>query len=365
MYTRIGSIYMVDFNLTRRMSNARYLQDLKKKEGERIGTLRAGNSGVMSSSGQIAGECARITHLRSLGIDSKDGPISFSTSILFDRGYNNEDIITEDLAVTLEPGEVILREKQVGTSWTTTNGVKVTGSPDFVVSLSANQYTPGAMLITKDVQGTELAANLHFYAVPQYGIEAKSIASFWTSRDLLIDRQPKLPHIAQAAHYMWQMGIPWKLIYRQYALQIVPDWFKTRLPQPGEKFSEFIEYSDKPLKGSNSKLDIKNVKPFEIVYDLEFDESKGGRVRYREENTEVWTPTIISKSDVERYYEFTSTLGTTENLGPRPETVDLSGSPKNYSNCGYCDLESTCNSTEKAGYTAWLAEIKRKRGIST
>lgn len=350
------------FNLTRRLVQARALQHLKKQEGERIGTLRAGNSGIMSAQGQVAGECHRITHLRSLGIDTRGGAPDFATSIMFDRGYNNEEIILEDLQVTLNPGEVILREKQIETSWTTSNGTKVTGSPDFVIALAANQYTEGAKLITRGVLGEVLPQDRHIYAVPQYGIEAKSVASFWTSRDLLVDRQPKLPHMIQAAHYMWQMGIPWRLLYRQYALQLVPDWFKPKLPQPGERYSEFLEYNlDKPLRGGRQDaVDIKQVRPFELVYELQFEDTRDGRLKYREEGTDdEWKFTVIKRDDIRKYYEYVSTMGDIKQLGSRPIDIDLIGDKLAYSKCSYCPLQEVCDKSESKGYETWLSEVKK------
>lgn len=399
---------MAEINLTKLMRQARLVTRAEYVEGEkeRIGTLRAGNSGIASSTGQIAGKCARVTHLRSLGVELEEP--TFSNMIMFERGYNNEDLIYQDLAKVLNPssldgsygaGEdllkatggldpkslVILREEEIPISWTTKNGTLVTGRPDMVIcQREVRPGTESSLESDCKLNGEEdgLFCSTHgelcglipdiVTTTPILGIEIKSVASFWTSRDLILEGEPNLEHFAQAAHYMWQLGkqtpsgvIPYRLIYRQYALHLIPEWMKSKVPQPGQPKSEFFDYFDKPLKINGreipGKVEPKCVKPYEIVYELEFrDDSKGnGRLHFRLEGTTEWESTVIVREDIERYYNITAEIGTSKQLPARPITVNHKGEEKNYSKCDYCVLQKTCDRLESRGYDSWLEGVKQ------
>lgn len=322
---------MSNINITERLRLARQKERDNHMAGEsaKLGTLRAGATGIMASNGDIAGACQRKAHLRSLGIDF-DVPTE-DKIIMFELGYANEDVIFADLEATKQEGEVILREEEIPISWQTRNGTLVTGRPDIVICTSA----PGSMVNT-----------------PILGMELKSVHSMWTIRDLLFEKGPKLENIAQAAHYMWKLDIPYKLIYKSYSNlgQSVSDWAARLFPKPGEPGSEYIEYND---KGG-----MKQIRQFEIVFDLRID--KSGRVQCKREQDTTWTNTIVSTQDIEAYYEFVSKIAETGNLGPRPLTVDSQGNKKNWRLCDskYCVLSATCDSHEKS-YTNWLAEVRK------
>src|SRR5262245_49182448 len=120
-------------NLTERTKQARVLDRLEyeKKEEAKRGNLRAGNTGIMSPEGQIAGGCHRVSHLRQLGIEI-DSPDAGSL-LMFELGYANEDRIYSDLQKTLQSGELIRREDEIPINWTTSNGTAVSGRPDLVI----------------------------------------------------------------------------------------------------------------------------------------------------------------------------------------------------------------------------------------
>ncbi len=315
----------------RQMHRAEYVE----KDKAKLGILRAGNSGIMSAAGNVAGSCHRVAHLRQLGIELD--PPSPSSLIMFQVGTANEDIVFEDLKHTLAEGEVILREEEIPISWLTSNGTKVTGRPD--------------MVICRKEQEIDEKRGAQERLVPVLGLELKSVASVWTTREVLVEGKPKLAHLCQAGHYMWKLGVPFRLIYKQYSLQAMPDFAKKMMPRLGKPGSEHLDYNDKG--------EAKNIKPFEIIYELEYI---GGVLNHRREGTSQWTQTIVTHEDIERYYEFISRMTEDKTLGPVPVTVGAGGEEKKYSNCGYCPLNNLCNpgrGKPVPSYDQWLAEVRK------
>lgn len=327
----------MSINITERLRKARQLERDQHvaNESSKLGVLRAGATGIKASNGDIAGACHRKAHLRSLGIDF-DVPTE-DKIIMFELGYANEDVIYADLVATALPGEVILREEEIPIEWQTRNGTRVTGRPDMVICKQEYDLV-GTMSHTKNL--------------PILGMELKSVHSMWTIRDLLFEKGPKLENIAQAAHYMWKLDIPYKLIYKSYSNlgQSVSDWAAKLFPKQGEPGSEYIEY--------NEKGGMKQIRQFEIVFDLQID--KSGRVQCKREQDTVWMNTIVTTQDIEAYYEFVSQIEATGNLGPRPLTVDSQGNKKNWRMCDkkYCILSDTCDQYERS-YTSWLEQVKK------
>ena len=87
--------------------------------------------------------------------------------------------------------------------------------------------------------------------------------------------------------------------------------------------------------------------------------SLDGRVQFREELNGKWTDTIITRVDIERFFEKASLVGKSEDLGPRPAMQDLLEKKANYSDCSYCPLKDTCDKYEKQGYTKWIQEVNK------
>lgn len=348
----------MSINITERLRKARQLEREKHLEGEsaKMGTLRAGATGIRATNGDIAGACHRKAHLRSLGIEL-DAPTE-DKIIMFELGYANEDVIFADLISTASSEEIILREEEIPISWQTRNGTKVTGRPDMVI---CQKHMPMEGMSEEE---REKYSNNKRNLVPILGLELKSVHSMWTIRDLLFEKGPKLENIAQAAHYMWKLDIPYKLIYKSYSNlgQSVSDWAARLFPKQGEPGSEYLEY--------NEKGGMKQIKQFEIVFDLRID--KNGRIQFRREPSHLdsstnqngsWQNTIVTIQDIEAYYEFVSKIAETGNLGPRPLTTDSQGNKKNWNMCDskYCPLSATCDKYEKS-YTAWLAEVRKITG---
>lgn len=340
-----------EINISERLRRARQISREKHRESDRqkLGDLRAGNSGIMSESGDIAASCHRVAHLRQLGIDIEE--ISFSKSIMFERGFNNEDMIHSDLVATLVEGESIVREEEIPTLWTTTNGTKVTGRPDMVICKKELSKVTKEEATRMNGSGPEhMSAGSEIeIARPILGIEIKSIASFWTAKSVLFGNEPKLPHLAQAAHYMWQLnGIPFRLVYRQYANMLIPDWawLIKQLPKQGEKNSEYISWNEKT--GKPKQLD-----PFELTFSLKLVNE---RLYYKLEEApeSAWTSTLITIPDLVRYYEFVSKMGTEKILGPIPSSVDARGQKLNFSHADYCPV---CKLGDLP-YDQWLEKCK-------
>lgn len=334
-------------NISERLRAGRKAEQDKRAGDEIIkrGNLRAGMTGILAETGDVAGVCVRKSHLRQLGIELETP--DENKLIMFELGFASEDITYEVLQRSLQPGEIMLREEEIPIEWLTKNGTKITGRPDIVIcTKSIPEMGPGKQ-VNIPVEG-----GLNQLVQPILGLELKSVHSIWTARDVLFGGQPKLGNLAQAAHYMWKLDVPYKLIYKSYSQlgQSMSDWATKFFPQQGQPNSQYVDY--------NSKGGIKGLKQFEIVYDLMVDTK--GRVCYKLEADTEWNRSIITTQDIERYYEFVSTMGETKTLGPRPMTIDAHGEKLNYKECAYCPVQKHCDAHESAGYDTWLNEIRKE-----
>lgn len=332
----------------------------KQQDAAKLGVLRAGNTGIMSVDGEVAGACHRVAHLRQLGIELD--PPDDSSLVMFQVGTSNEDIVYRDLVETAAENEVILREEEIPIEWFTANGTKVTGRPDMVIcerrELGKEEGDIGFLY-----RSNEDISEQYLYK-PLLLLELKSVASVWTSRSVLGERDPKLSHLAQAAHYMWKLGnIPGRLIYKQYAIQEIPGWTETvngekrngwtrRLfPKPGKFGSEYIDYE----KG--------RIRPFELVYTLRFSEAGVLEFKREHEPETDWTETVVTTQDIERFYSYVSTMEAEQKIGPKPLTLGAAGDEKSFSNCSYCPLNAECRKAEKLPvgeqYVAWLTAARK------
>lgn len=309
------------------------------QESGKLGTLRAGSTGMMDASGNVAGHCHRKSHLRSLGIELEQP--SNDKLIMFELGIANEDVIVNQLRSILGSDYTILREEEIPIQWMTRNGTRVSGRPDIVIC-------------TGDSLGS---------MNPVLGLELKSVNSLWVARDVVFSGTPKTANLIQSAHYMWKLNIPYKLIYKNYGQlgqgMAGNEWIIKQFPRPGEPGSEFIEYSSKESKKTGQTVHtIKHIKQFEIVYDLQFD--KHGRLQYKLEAADKWVNTVIVRDDIERYFEYVSGMGgENPDLGPRPLTINPQGEKLNWTDCSYCPLQKTCDQYESTGYENWLNQVKK------
>lgn len=386
----------MSISLTERFAEARALErkEYEEKERTRRGNLRGGTSGILlTETGESAGACVRKAHLRSLGVQLEEP--TEDKLIMFDLGYASEDVVYKKLLPTLRPGEMILREEQIPTSWFTSNGTKVTGRPDIVI---CEEYLEDTIHVESD--GTERLIPMRA-ARPLLGLELKSVHSMWTARDVLFQFSPKLANMAQSAHYMWQLSlqagkdVPYKLIYSSYSqlgqgmAGTAEGWVTKMFPAPGDYHSSLLEYNyykkvtkevlnrksgklemrevnskcskEEYLQTSPNKRDhgIKHLKQFNLIYDLKFDDT--GRLMYREENDAGnWTPTIVTRDGIRDFYEYVSTMEAEKKVGPRPGQVDIHGEKAGYRDCDYCPLKQTCTDSEKLGYDVWLQMVQKR-----
>lgn len=313
-------------------------EDYVQKEVDKRGNLRAGSTGIMLE-GDVAGACHRKSLLRSKGIEID--PPTADKLIMFDLGYANEDIIYKRLASTLGPDEILLREEEIPIEWFTGNGTKVSGRPDIVI----------CERVVLDAEMTD--------TVPRLGLELKSVHSLWVAREVLFNRKPKLDNLVQAAHYMWKLGVPYKLLYQNYSQlgqgMAGNEWIVKQFPRPGEPGSEYVEYSLQ--KKDPSKYSIKHIRQFEVIYDIRFDSSGRLQFKLEHESDSKWTSTVITRDSIENYFEYVSQMEASKQLGPRPLTLAYNGDALSYSSCNYCPLQETCKSKEKSGYDNWMAEV--------
>ena len=338
----------------------------RESDVAKIGNLRAGNSGIMSAEGDVAGSCHRLAHLRQLGVEVEVP--DDSKLIMFQMGTANEEVVYQDLLHTSGEDEIILREEQIPTLWFTENGTKVTGRPDMVICKVVDIEDVPEGVRHYEIPATEPVYNYFGkVAIPSWGVELKSIASVWTTREVMGDGKPKLEHLVQAAHYSWQLGIPFRLMYKQYSNQAMPGFGEKFFPKQGEPGSEHISYDD---RGG-----VKNVNPFEIVYELQF--SGSGYLEYRREGDGTvpagdWVRTLVRRHDIERFYEFVSRMEEDKALGPRFLTIGADGTEKSTSRCTYCPIRPICDKVDKGrkgvermSYDEWIAAVREYTGTTT
>lgn len=289
----------------------------KHSEGEvaKLGNLRAGDSSVMTKGGDIIGGCHRKSFIRSFaGIE---GEVPEPDNLLmFELGKANELIWMDKLRRSW-PG-AIKQEEEIPIKWTTSRGVAVTGRPDIVLCKADNS--------------------------PVLGIEHKAICSIWTARDVSFEVAPKVKHLIQAAHYAWKLGVPYRLVYSQYTNFAIPDWAGKMFPP------------SHPLVEVNEKGNPKHVKPHITVYEVGF--GQGNVIQYRIEGAPTWSVTPWSTSDIERFYEYVSSMTEKKVLGPRPTPVKVDGKKASYSDCSYCPLVEVCDKYEN-NWEKWHEEVSK------
>lgn len=306
------------------------------EERVKVGTLRAGNTGVLTPTGKVAGTCHRKTFLRFKGIELE--PEDVSRKLMFDAGNGNEDLWVKVLEAAKEPGLVFKREEELGLEWSLPSGQKVSGRPDIVLGrMNGDNWEPVR------------------------GIELKLVSSLWTARDVLLKGKPKTIHLMQAGHYAWKLGVPFEIWYSNRTTFAITDYSQDRFfarknfPKPGEPLSEYCKY--------NEKGQILSVEPFIVGYTVEWNNK--GQLMYRQIQHEAagtkWTHTFITQSGIENFYEMVARMEKDDYLGPRPENLDADGEQAGYDLCDsrYCPLAGVCTNYEKQGLAVWLEQVKK------
>lgn len=297
-------------------------------EQEKRDRYRAGMTGLFRK-GKLYGKCARTLFLRSKGL--KDSVISRDKINMFAGGLMNEEIVVKDLKLGASEYN-ILREEEIPTKWETdTRNTLVTGRPDIVL---------------QDPDTKELVL----------GLELKMVSSVWTARSVA-QGKPKMYHLLQAAHYMWQLGVPFKLVYKSYVNFATPLQGYKYFPKEGEPGSEFMEYSTTYRYQNGEKHEVpycKTVLPFTKIYDMKFSDE--GLLLIKDENAPFYEETVITKEGIKEYFEELDRVLERKQLPARPKNIDYTGKREGWTDCSYCALESICDSSE-TDLTKWLDEV--------
>lgn len=274
--------------------------------------LRGGNSGCIDEAGTVFGKCHRLSHLRHLGVEK---PVSQATHLMFAAGVGNEDLWVERLRESWEG--VILCEEEIPISWTTDSGVEVAGRPDIVLCDNDSQ--------------------------PQLGLELKLVSSPFSAYNYAAKGEPSLDHLIQAAHYSWQLDIPFKLVY-------------TSRSTYGVGFGAMKTTWQKNAGHLLNEGGFK-VEPFVIVYDLIIDNDQ---VFYQGPLDKEPQATPITISGIKKYYETVALMTDRQGLGPRISSLKADGSKMNWDKCDrkYCEFAEVCDVYEHE-YERWLDECKK------
>lgn len=294
-----------------------------------------------------------------------------SRKLMFQAGVSNEDIWYDTIKDVWDGP--ILREEEVATYWKTKNGIEVTGRPDIV-------------LCTDDARMSDEQTEPR----PVVGIELKLVSALWTGRDALFEGKPKFNHLCQAAHYSWQLDIPFELWYtnrvdfatNDIANRVLPkygtDKFKTleehlevgyyrqTLSRSGRVYGKAIREEEflREEANRNYGFDIgqvyvstKKFYPFAVGFVLEWidDTLYYTSTEFPEESP---TKTLITKQNIESFFNHVASMPETDDLGPRPLTLKGDGKPANYTICTYCPkfLDDACN---KTSYKEWIEEVRK------
>jgi len=346
-------------------------------EKKKAGNLRGGSSGILLPDGNVAGECHRKTYARLKGSPTLHSEIYDTPQLeadevkqlMFSAGNLNEDAWYSWLNLSGYEGK-ILREEEIPSMWKTENGTKVTGRPDIVLC---------------DATGK-----------PVEGIELKLMCSFWTFRSVVLEDEPKFPHLVQSAQYSMALDIPYQLWYNSQMNYTGPDFAMNIVPKYGTPGSEKLEYTygrrdrngvyktgkragqakykftkiqvpeaDRGLPQAELEAkygvtsgEFKNTRPalkgFELTWlddTLHYRDAAKPDSQLRE--------TDITKDGIRKYYEMISTMEERKELGPRPLTLKPDGSSMNYSSCDYCPFSKTCDKYEagKLDFDGWSEDV--------
>lgn len=298
----------------------------KEEEKKKLGTLRAGTSGILLADGKSVGACPRKAWIRSKGHTLEDH--SFATQLMFQAGHSNEEQWMDLLRASYP--HKILQEDEIPTKWTTSNGTAVTGRPDILLLDADNK--------------------------PALVLELKLASSLWTVRDMLAGK-PKADHLIQAAHYSWQLGVPAELWYTSranFAVTSKDTWMTKQFPKIDEPGAEFCTYNDKD--------EIKSVNSVTRGYRLEWN-ARGQllvtAIPFPSEDAHQQVFTNVTVDGIKKFYEEVSLIDTTQVLPKRPSNLHVDGSKMPYSACNYCPAKPACDNWEKKGFKEWEKAVEK------
>lgn len=340
-------------------------QIAKQEEQEKtnIGNLRAGNTGMINTDGDIIGSCAAEAYLRMKGISMMKNNVN--QELMFSSGRGNETLWVDSLKEAWnKPGQIILQEQETATGWQTETktDIKVTGRPDIVLQENGKNIV---------------------------GIELKQVMSSYTATAMLINKEPFLKHLMQMAHYMFALDIPFELWYTNRTKIDIPEYmtYNKKMPRPGEKLSEYFDYNyyrlgkehyktgkptkhklvnyqaflDEKAKGNDVRAEPKKYRPFMTGFLAQF-QNEQLYIKQAEDPRAPWLKTIVNISDIKRFYNYIS-------------EIELSGKvPRKYLNLTYLgeelkfSFESPLEELSPEYWAGksldvWMKQVKRKFDI--
>jgi hypothetical protein len=277
----------------------------KEEEGKR-GTLRIGSSGVVCEDGTVRGTCHRVALARLLGVEQE---IEDSSRVMFMAGEQVEDGFAKIL--NNAPGYRVLRSDDISIDHPI-GDTRLLGRPDIVLA---------------DGDGK-----------PVLGIEHKTVFSAGTATQVLFDKVPKSPNLAQMAAYSLYLGIPFVLAY-------------TSPSHIGLNF-----YDQKKYGG------IKSLKPFFRLFYSRWD---GDALSYRADDETEWTKSLVTKSGIENYFKLILEMRDASDLGPRPNTHYLNGKENRWgenADCKFCPFNQACQDWEdkRISFLDWIERSAKK-----
>lgn len=294
------------------------VQEAKRAEEEKkkLGKWRAGNTGCYISEAEYVGGCQRLAMLRFTGDELKNIPNT--RRLMFEMGLSNEDTWA---AAFRDAGEVVKTEEDIPISWQALDK-EVSGRPDVGILKGESVY--------------------RLY-------EMKSVSSLWTAKSVLLEGQPKTAHLAQAAHYFWQLGCPeGELLYTSrvdFAIGRNYTNFFAPILRKRDELQEYFDVQDG---------EVKKMFPFFVSYILEW--TAEGKLCYTQQLMDGWTgekvETEITRDGLKAFYETLTSAEAENRLPARPSKLNADGSPARYRDCDYCDLKPVCDKADKAK-TAW------------
>lgn len=276
-------------------------EDHAVKETQAKGTLRAGYTGALLPNGEVVGKCHRQSLARYLQLEEEEDVVGTSSQMFFALGAANELYWVDVLERSLDEKFTIKCEEEIPTSWVTSSGVPVTGRPDIVIFEEES---------------------------PIVGIELKALAADNAAAGVKFQK-PKIKHVLQAAHYSWQLGVPFNLVYTWYSQSSMPFWAR---------------------KTTKEKV----LRPFVKEYNLGWE---GSKLYYMDGNTRV--DTDITVESIQDYYELVVDMDKQKNLYSRVESKDIFGNQEPFNECDYCPLKDICDMYEH-DYDTWVDFVKLK-----
>jgi len=186
-------------------------EDHKKREKEKLNTLRIGSAGCILEDGTVLGTSPFQALARFCGYQFEP---SNRAKMIFEGGFMVEAMWEEKLT---NAGLAYKCEEDIPMS-DTTAGYPRTGRPDMVAGNIRDEVFE-----------------------PVFGNEFKSVASVKTAKQVFEDMIPKDEHFIQACGYMKYFKIPWLLLYMSTSIHKLFEAAKNLKLEDGATFTAHVK----------------------------------------------------------------------------------------------------------------------------